>query len=238
MSLSRLRYELRAIGPLNLAVPLLVTMVYLGFTVLVYYATLRNGGTPDFAHFQASRGLIGLLENGLPLAAGLVVTATVGQDPALELHLSLVRPYRGTAALRLALATLWSLAVTLVVSALTVATGYWNRDVLQPLPEGPLVWLSPLLLFIALGAVLALALRSRVASSAVLGMFWIAQFLFKPLFLQSSLLQKVYAFLTEEDGVPAYWLTNRLVLLAVALVCASALLYLLRRNEALLGSEP
>lgn len=239
MSLARLRHELRILGAFNLALPLIVAAIYLGFTVLVYYMTLRNGGTVSDAHFQASRGLLDLLENGLPLAAGLVVTMLISQDPAMELHLSLPATYRGTAVRRLVLMIVWAVLFTAAVSIAIAISGYWllAQFHLQSVPQDQLTWLTPLFWFIAAGAVLALLLRSRTASSAILGMIWIAQFLFKPLFLSDATLQKVYLFLTEEEGAPSYWLANRLILLALALLFFCATIWLLGRNEALLGSE-
>jgi hypothetical protein len=234
---TRLRYDLRAVGLLTAGLPLLVTLIYLAFTAIVYNATLRGGGTLAYARFQALRGVIGLLENGLPLAAGLVAASAAVQDPVLELHLTLARRYRSTVALRLALVTLGVLLLAGVVFAAAVAAGFWESGVLQPLPEGPLIWLAPVLAFGALGAALALALRSRAAGSAVVGLLWIAQFLFKPLWLENGPLRYVYAFLTEEDGIPAYWLANRLTLLALALALGLAVLYLVGRDEALLAPE-
>jgi hypothetical protein len=97
------------------------------------------------------------------------------------------------------------------------------------------------------GAVLALALRSRVASSAVVGMTWIAQFLFKQTFLTSQVLLRLYPFLTEQilPGISranaalwfVAWEQNRLILLAMGVGMLAAALLLLGRSEALLGAE-
>lgn len=233
----RLRYEARALGLATFAIPLLVTLIYLGFSWIAGYAALRSGAGLSVAHYQALRGLVGLIENGLPLAAGLAVATISGADPALELLLALPGNYRTTGALRLALASLWALLVTGVVSALMVGAGYWPSSLISPAPQGLLIWLAPLLVFVTLGATLALLFRSRVVSAAILALLWIGQFLFKPLFLGDATLKFVYLFLTEEAGITSYWLTNRLTLLALALCLFCATLWLLGRNEWLLGAE-
>lgn len=237
MSLARLRYEARVIGPANLLIPLAVIPIYLGFSIIAGVAVLRGDGPTSFAHFQAMRGLMGLLENGLPLAGGLVAAATLGSDPLLEVHLSLPWAYRWTGALRLALSGLWVLLLTALAGSLIAATGFWPSALIAPLPRGQLIWLSPLLVFVSLGAFSAIALRSRTAASAMVGLLWVAQFLFKSLFEQSVVLQRVYLFLTEEYGVPGYWLANRLTLVAIGCALFCVTLWLLGRNETLLGAE-
>src|SRR5579862_6382638 len=237
-SSQRLRHELHILGAINLALPVIVAAIYLGFSILVYYSARHNGGTLDYAHYQATRGMLALLENGLPLAAGLAAAILISHDPVVESHLTFSQSYHATATLRLALITLWTTLFTALVALLVAATGFWPTalQTLSPI-ENVVLWLAPLWWFIGAGAALALLLRSRVASMAILGMVWVAQFLFKLLFLQSEILQRVYLFLTEEDGLPSYWLANRLIILAIALALFGVTLLLLRRDEALLGPE-
>jgi len=234
----RLRYELRILGIVTAGLPIIVAVIYLGFSSLAGAAALRNGGTDAFMRFQAGRGLLGLLENGLPLAGGLIAAISISQNPALELHLSLPARYQRVGALRLTLITCWTVAFTGVVAALVAVTGFW-LSFQQTLPpaESALVWLAPLLWFVAAGAALALALRSRAASGAVLGLIWIAMFVFKQQLLADSTFQQVYLFLTEEAGMPPYWLANRLIVLAMALALFGLALWLLGRNESLLHDE-
>jgi hypothetical protein len=77
----------------------------------------------------------------------------------------------------------------------------------------------------------------------VLGMVWVGELFLRPYFLQNAALQKVYLFLTLEtlpgSDAPssAYWLTNRLTLLATATLFLVAVALLLRRGEVLLGHE-
>jgi hypothetical protein len=78
-------------------------------------------------------------------------------------------------------------------------------------------------------------------------MSWIAQFMFKPTFMQSQTLIRLYPFLTEEwiPGITranaslwfTIWWQNRLLLAVMALAMLAVVPFLLGRNEALLGHE-
>lgn len=237
-SFRRIGQEARILGPLNLLAPLIVAAIYLGFTIIVGYATLHTSGDLSFAHFQAARGMLALLENGLPLIGGLLAAFVIGADPAIELHLAAATSYRATAGLRLAIIIAWTALCTGSAALIITAAGYWLAFLQALSPwESILLWLAPLLWFIGAGAALALLLRNRAASGALLGLLWIAQFLLKPQFLQNEALERVYLFLTEEAGVPSYWLANRLILLAIALALLGLTMLLLGRSESLLGGE-
>jgi len=245
LSWNRLRYELRLLGIGAFLLPLGIVVIYLGFALFARAGAFRNGGTAAAAHLQMARGLLALLENGLPLAAGLLAAVAVHQDTAIELHLSLPVSYRGTALQRLGLVLLWALLVVSATSAVVIASGYWV------FPVGgfdrQLLWLAPLFCLATLGAALTLLLRSRVASSAVLGMLWIAQFIFHPMFMENGVLLRLYLFLSEEifpdilqvsrSAWYDTWLQNRLILLAVAFALLGIVIVLLGRYEALLGGE-
>ena len=245
LSWNRLRYELRLLGSGAFLLPLGIVVIYLGFALFARAGAFRNGGTAADAHLQMARGLLALLENGLPLAAGLLAAVAVHQDAAIELHLSLPISYRGTALQRLGLVLLWALLVVSATSAVVIASGYWVFPVGGF--ERQLLWLAPLLCLTTLGAALTLLLRSRVASSAVLGMLWIAQFIFHPMFMENGVLLRLYLFLSEEifpDILQVSrsvwydaWLQNRLILLAVAVALLGITIALLGRHEALLGGE-
>ena len=101
----------------------------------------------------------------------------------------------------------------------------------------PRIYTHRELLLSFVGTALALVFRSRVVSAAILALLWTAQFLFEPVFLNNGLLQLVSLFLTEQVGMTSYWLTNRLILLGLALGLLCAALWLLGRNEWLLGAE-
>lgn len=245
MNWERMRYELRILGARTFVLPLGVAAIYLGFSVLTHNAALGSSHSTTYANFELSRGLLALLENGLPLAAGLLAALAAHGDAVLELHLTLPTSYRSTILRRLGQIGGWALVTTLAICVAVIVGGFWIVPVDQPL--GQLVWLTPLLWYISAGAVLTLVLRSRVASSTVLGMTWIAQFLFKPDFLGSPTLQRLYLFATEEiiPGITranaslwyAAWVQNRLILIGMALMILAAAVFLLGRNELLLGSE-
>lgn len=245
LSWNRLRYELRLLGVGAWLLPLGIIVIYLGFSLFARAGALRGGGAEAEAHLQMGRGLLAILENGLPLAAGLLAAAAVHQDAAIELHLSLPASYRATALQRLGLVLLWALVLASLTSAVVIASSYWVFPVSGF--DRPLLWLAPLLCLTTLGAALTLLLRSRVASSAILGMLWIAQFIFHPMFMENGVLQRLYLFLSEEifPDILAMsrsawydaWVQNRLVLLAVTLALVGVVIALLGRQEALLGDD-
>jgi hypothetical protein len=128
------------------------------------------------------------------------------------------------------------------VSAALTAGGAWIAP--QPAPQSALIWLAPLLCFVAAGALLALALGSWVASGTILGVLWLGElFLHALVFLPNRWLREGYLFLTLSTvpggEVPnaTYWLSNRLTLCALAGLCIAILLLLLRRPESLLRQE-
>jgi hypothetical protein len=239
--IDRMRYEIRLIGAGALGLPVLVALVFAGLSALVAYDVRNSGGTPARAHGDVAQGLLLLLEFGMPPVAGLVAANLVGGNPAIELHLSLPRSYPAVSWLRLALLTLWCAGCALLTSVAIAAAGYWIAP--QDGPRRVLIWAAPMLWLVVGGAMLSLLLRSRVASSAVLGMIWLGEFFLRAYFLQNAALQKIYLFLTLETlpgdrTLPsAYWLTNRLTLLATAALFLAAIGILLRRNEPLLGHE-
>lgn len=241
----RWRYELRLLGGLTFALPVGIGIIYLGFSLFARAGALNSGGTAAFATFQMGRGLLALLENGLPLGAGLIAATAVAPDRALELHLSAPARYRRTVLARLAVVVIWTLLLTGLTSVAVNAVGAWVFPVVGW--DRMLLWLPALLCFAALGALLTLALRSRIASSAILGILWIAQFLLKPQFLQSDILQRLYLFLSEEifPGIVQLprsawydiWLQNRLILTGIALLFFAGSALVLRNTEILLRAE-
>jgi hypothetical protein len=238
---ARLRYEIRLLGLGTFALPLLAALVFIGVSALAAFDTRNSGGAQATAHSDVAKGLLLLLEFGLPPVAGLLAAYLVTGNPAIELHLTLPRSYAALMWLRLLLLTLWCTLAAVVTSASISAAGYWIAP--QTEPRRQLIWAAPMLWFIACGALLSLLLRSRVASSAVLGMVWVGELFLRAYFLQNAALQKVYLFLTLEtipgSSAPAsaYWLANRLTLLAMAALFLAVVALLLPRGEALLGHE-
>jgi hypothetical protein len=239
--LDRWRYELRLLGGLTFALPVGIGIIYLGFSLFAR----NNGSTPALATLDMGRGLLALLENGLPLGAGLIAAIAVAPDRSLELHLSVPARYRRTVLARLAVVVAWALLISGVACGMVIAGGEWVFPVAGW--DRVLLWLPSLLCFAALGALFTLALRSRVASSTILGILWIVQFLLEPVFLQDDVLKRLYLFTSEEifPGILQLpqsawydiWLQNRLILTGVALILFAGSALVLRNTEALLRVE-
>src|SRR5690242_11026154 len=105
--LHRLRHEARILGIGTFGMPVLVVAVFLGVGLLAAYDTLHTGGTHTRAHQDLARGLLFLIEFGLPPVAGIVAANMVSGNPAVELHLALRRSYAGVVWLRLLLFAVW-----------------------------------------------------------------------------------------------------------------------------------
>jgi len=239
--MTRWRYELRLLGWSILGLLPAVVVVFSGLTVLISVSSLQNGQSAAQSHDATARLLLELLEFGLPPMSGFAAAAIVTGDPARELQLSLPVSYPATMAHRLGLFILWAVLVCGLTSGAIMGAHYWIAP--QGQPQGQLVWGAPILWFVAGGGLLALLLHSRATSSAVLGLLWMLEAFFHNEFLENPGLHRFYFFLTSETipggraPAAAYWLDNRLALIAMAAVMFAAAGLLLRRNEALLGSE-
>jgi hypothetical protein len=233
MFLDRLRYEARLPGRFALLVPCLIPLVGALFVVL-----LRLGQSKTANLFSAC------LEMFLPLAAGILVAAISGYDPALELQLSLPAFYRRTVVYRLGLIGVWTACVALLASICLQWTGFAKTLPLEPFwPQivqfvvRQFLWFAPLLWFLAIGLFLALLLRSRSASIALLGGIWVAENIMYGLLIDTPWLHPVFLFagtLTPISVLAAFWLTNRLELIATAGVFLLIGWLQLRQTEALL----
>jgi hypothetical protein len=224
-----LPYEVRWLGWSGLAMPALILAFVAGMGLLM---DLNGAGRE-----QISRLLATVPEWGLPLAAGVMASNVVAREPAVDLHLTLETRYRTTVARRLAVLVGWTALASFVWCAALRAVGLWQLWVPGSFLLGQLSWLSPLLWFVALGALLALALRSRAASGAILGGLWVVEHLFGGLMFQYDWLSRFFLFATTyalEMGMD-YWVENRLVLLASALAMLLAVALLLGRTEALVA---
>jgi hypothetical protein len=168
------------------------------------------------------------LEMFLPLAAGIFVATLCEHDPALELQLTLPPHYRSAIMYRLAIIGLWTACVAIIASLILE----WTRlekalPLTSTLPlvlqwgTAQLTWLAPLLWFVAIGLFLALLLRSRAASSALLGGIWVAENLMYGLLIGTPWLHPVFLFtttLTPSSTLSTFWIANRLELLGTALL--------------------
>ena len=139
------------------------------------------------------------------------------------------------------LITAWSGAIAFFASAFIYHLKFWrvpvqlaSLTVLTLFLIGELTWVAPLLWFVAIGFCLALLLRSRTASSALLGGIWTAEAIFYGFFAATGWLKPVFLFPTTLDPGIDFWLINRFALLATALVCLVAGWFMLARTELLL----
>ena len=217
MFFDRLRYEVRLLGRPALLMPCLIMIVGVLLAVI-----LRLSQTKMISLFTAC------LEMFLPLAAGVFVAAICGHDPAMELQLTLPTLYRRTIFYRLGIIGIWAACVAFVANLLLTWTGLektlpittsWSL-VLQ-WATTQLIWFAPLLWFVAIGLFLALLLRSRAASSALLGGIWVAENIMYGLLISTTWLHPVFLFattLTPLRILTTFWLANRLELVGTALI--------------------
>lgn len=239
LSLDRLRYELKLMGKRVILTPLLVMA---GFAL---FAELLN-----FLHTSPARTLSAALEMILPLAAGVIVATIISHDPAIELQLTLPKKYDLTGMYRLLLIAAWTTCIALLSSGILYALKL--AYIPQPLQSwapllqfltNQLTWLAPLLWFVAVGLYLALLLRSRSASGALLGGIWIAEIILRGYIASTSWLQPLLLFPTTLILFPttnlsqadfSFWLTNRFEVLGTALVLLPLGWLLLHNPEGLL----
>lgn len=238
MYFDRCRYELRLMGKRVFLIPILVMV---GFALFA--------GLLSYIHTTPARFLSAGLEMILPLMAGMVVATITSQDLAIELQLTMPVKYHLTVMLRLFLIAACSVCIAFISSSILAILG------LQFIPEqvpplsaplqfliGELTWFAPLLWFVAIGLCLAMLIRSRSATVALLSGIWIIETLFKGYFAANSWLQPVFLFPTTllpmaGPQPPAYynlWLSNRFELIATALVLLPIGWLLLHNPEGLL----
>ena len=208
------RHELRLLGGVALATPLLALLLFGGMALLM--DTLGAGDA------QVARMLVASVEMGLPLAAGILAANVAADDPAVDLQLSLEVPYRRTLARRLVLVLATAALPAATLTAVLRATGVWGLWAPDGFLASPLVWLSPLLWFVSAGALLALASRGRSAAWAVLAGVWIFQNLFRDWFRSGGWSEQAFLFATVYDPGAASWPSNRLVLILVSLLLGAA----------------
>lgn len=229
-SLDLWSHEMKRAGPAALlAPPALVLLV----VFLVAFGTRLGSHEGNTARF-----LMTILETGIPLLAGIAAASLIGRDRAVELQLTLQMGYRSTLLRRLAVMVGWTALCALVVSALLVVTGWW--DLLPAASHGlagQLAWLSPMLWLTALGLLVAAALRSAAAATAIVSFVWLFEQMLAHLFQESLMLRLFHMFATTYGTAPDEWLPNRLTLLATALLLAAAAWPLLGDAERTLGGE-
>jgi hypothetical protein len=109
-----------------------------------------------------------------------------------------------------------------------------NLNVLPQFLIGQLTWIAPLFWFVGTGFTLALLIRSRSASSALLGGIWTLEAIFYGYFAHVDWLKPVFLFPTTLAPGISFWLSNRIELLFSALIFLLLDWFLLRNTERLL----
>ena len=99
---------------------------------------------------------------------------------------------------------------------------------------GQLTWIAPLFWLVGVGFSLALCIRSRSASSALLGGVWMIEAIFYGYFAFIDWLKPLFLFPTTLDPTISFWLSNRIVLLVTASVLLLLDWFLFRNTEILL----
>lgn len=241
MFLDRFRYEIQLMGRRVILTPILV-MIGFAFLAIV----LR------YLHTNPARTLSASLEIMLPLAAGVIVATITSQDQAIELQLTMPKKYARTALGRLTIIAGWTICIALLSSISVFALNL--AYVPQPLQNwsaplqfltGQLTWLAPMLWLVSVGLCLALLLRSRAASGALLGGIWIAEIIFKDYIAATDWLHPVFLFPTTllplvgplPENIFNLWLTTRFELIGTALVLLLLGWLLLRNPEGLLKTS-
>jgi hypothetical protein len=233
----RIWYELRILGRWVILIPPFIILI---FALMGVVLTAMH-----VVHLRISQVLTASLEMILPLAAGLLVTTIISYDSAIELQITMPRTYRLTAFLRLILIIVWISWLTLISSVFVYHLKFWRIpsqvETWKVLPQfliGQLTWIAPLFWFVSVGFSLALLIRSRSASSALLGGIWMLEAIFYGYFALIDWLKPLFLFPTTLAPNIGFWLNNRIELLITALVLFLLDWYMLRNTERLLqGAE-
>jgi hypothetical protein len=233
MSQNRLWYELRILGKWVVLIPLLVILT---FVLLAWILTIMQ-----VDHLRISQVLTASLEMILPLAAGLVITTIISYDTAIELQMTLPKTYRTTAFVRLGLIIAWTSCLALFFSVFVYHLRFWRVPsqvetwtVLQQFLTGQLTWIAPLFWFASTGFTLALLIRSRSASSAILGGIWVIEAIFYGYFALIDWLKPLFLFPTTLSPGISFWLSNRIEILITSLLLLLLDWFILRNTERLL----
>ena len=241
MFLDRLHYELKLMGKRVILTPVLIV---LGFALIAIFLHTRA--------VDPSRTLSASLEMIIPLAAGIVVATITSQDNAIELQLTMPKKYDRTVLRRLIIIFGWTAFIALLsgIVIYTLKLKYiplssQSESIPLQLLTQVLTWIAPLLWLVGIGVCLALLLRSRSASGALIGGIWIFEIIFKDYIAATNWLHPVFLFPTTliplVGTIPQVyfniWLTTRLELLGTALAFLLTGWLLLRNPEGLLKTS-
>jgi hypothetical protein len=222
------RYEVRRAGWAAVLGPPLA--VALGIAAAFAY--------PEPSGTTTARILLGGLEMAVPLAAAVVCSALIGQDPAREIQLTAPTPYRITLLRRMTVVLIWTAVVAALTAAVLIVTGWWARW-----PQnhgafaGQLTWLAPTVGLSGLGFAAGAVLRSPAAAGAIVTTVWAIQQFFGDAVQEHPPGRLLYLFATTRGAVPGEWTANRITLLGTGAVLIALALVLLGRPERLISEE-
>jgi hypothetical protein len=171
----------------------------------------------------------------VPLAAAIVTAFVVGNDPALELHLSLPVRYRATFFRRALLASVPPVVAALIVAHLLMATRHWMAPASGL--AGDLVWIATLTWMTSVVCALTVLLRSAAAAVALVAVLVTAEVLLHDLFVSTSWLHPVFLLATTSAVAPSFWWMNRVALLVTAALAVALTGLLLSHPERLLMED-
>ena len=233
MSIDQLRYEIRIVGRWVFAVPLCIiagSALLAEFLYLIHIEMIR-----------IQQLLTASLEMLLPVAVAILVANTASYDKAIELQLAVESKFAYRVALRSGLICIWSGCIAIGACAciyhlklLLLPGQIQSWQVIPQVLAEQLTWLAPELWLSAAGLCLALIMRSPTGSNALLAGIWMLNALFYGYFVYTPWLHAFFLFPTTLAPLVDFWLSNRLELLAVALLLSVIAGFLLQNTEALL----
>ncbi len=234
MSFDRFQYELQILGKKVVLAPIVLVLCLSLFAVILHVVDT-----------EIDRFFTAVLEIIIPLMTGMLIATITTQDPVVELHLTMPLSYAATVLYRLLITLLWSGLITLMFSCTLFLVHFWfvPRQISawsQPsqLLVGQLIWLPTLLWFSVVGFGAAQLTHSRSASASLLSAIWIlSMFVFAlPLNFPDWMKMSLYLFPSTLTPQIGYWLTNRVVVLIIALLLFPFSWLLLRGTEGVLKS--
>jgi hypothetical protein len=216
-----LRAESHIVGPVFFGIPLFVAVL---FAIAAGMMAFRQAQHSDIANMLTAG-----LEGGIPLALGIVFAAVTAREPALELQLTVATPYVVTIGRRFGLLLAWTALIELVAVLALGRFAPWALH--RGGADALLTWLAPLLWFAALGALLALLMRSLAVAGTILGTVWVLQMAFHSYFSANGWTRPWYLFATLYTPQVTFWLINRLELTLTGLLAFAAVWFYLSISE-------
>jgi hypothetical protein len=186
---------------------------------------------------RVARVLVAASELGLPLAAGVGAAGVVTVDPATNIQLALKTSYRRTLGRRIAVLATWTSGWALLYTFALHLAGLWGLWVPEAFLVGQLVWISPVLWFVAAGALLAILTRGGALAASLLGGLWIFENLSYEPFLAREWLRPLFLFTTVYAPGAPFWLANRVALVAGALIMGALAWAVASRVESAAGGN-